>query len=246
MMPSLRLLLVSVLLFSSVSSPPRVPPSISDFCQCVTSVSPVLPPPSFDRRRRLTLPSLSSSSRLHQQRLAVGDESSEKQDGIQDKSSLDDEHDLMKTESQDVATEHKPLYQVHQVSLSNRPSCSRVTAINRPLRADKRQSREEQLQQIYLLFVVDQESTERGSSSESDARSSPSKKTRSGERGAHVRLDCRPHHQPQESDQSLDFEHLFSSPCFRIPFSLNRDQSARDVLSDSLREAGKEGRKRMR
>lgn len=55
----------------------------------------------------------------------ASDEIPDKKDGIQDKSSLDDEHDLMKTESQDVATEHKPLYQVHQVSS--------LAAIDRPL-----------------------------------------------------------------------------------------------------------------
>lgn len=54
---------------------------------------------------------------VHPQKLVTSEEIPEKKDGIQDKSSLDDEHDLMKTESQDVATEHKPLYQVHQVSL---------------------------------------------------------------------------------------------------------------------------------
>lgn len=53
---------------------------------------------------------------LLSQKLVASDDVPDKKDGIQDKSSLDDEHDLMKTESQDVATEHKPLYQVHQVS----------------------------------------------------------------------------------------------------------------------------------
>lgn len=90
-------------------------PSVSHRHQRVLSAPfpcfSVVASPSF-----LSSPLTCSSLLCVHQKLAASDDVPEKRDGIQEKSSLDDEHDLMKTESQDVATEHKPLFQVHQVS----------------------------------------------------------------------------------------------------------------------------------